>query len=353
VALRSRPMQPKDVPECAEMVATHPVVGPRYGRAIRDLRPAWSRLLDFDAKSATVFEKVESGRATIYGLGVSVFVSDDFVRELKTPPLFWFGPELARRMSRGNSPLLSYKQLQEANSSSGVNMVVWEGMIRPEYANDSDLHRSIMNVFIEDHRGFFWKEVIGSQVESGERLQWTITTGGLLWDPANAQYMDSLKRDPREIVKKPHLIGVTRDAEVKRAALWAGSWVGALFEYNPPQFAFSRSEQRLLEAAIAGESAADQDLADALGVSLPTIKKLWLSVYRRVADRRPEMICDRIRPQSEASGRGKEKKRRILAYLREHPEELRPVSPRLLGLRPGVGQVYSTRATRTETKRRA
>ncbi len=70
-------------------------------------------------------------------------------------------------------------------------------------------------------------------------------------------------------------------------------------------------------------------LARELNVSLPTVKKMWLSIYDRVAARIPEWMAEDS--QSAGSKRGKEKKRRLLAYLQDHPEELRPVLRRSNG----------------------
>ena len=123
MAVRSRPMQAADIHECVEIVAAHPVVGPRYQDTLEDLHVAWHRLLDCDAKNQFVFEEVEQGRARILAAGVSVFVTDDFVRWLKTPPFSWFGPELARRIARGQLPLMSDKELREANSGGGLNLL--------------------------------------------------------------------------------------------------------------------------------------------------------------------------------------------------------------------------------------
>jgi hypothetical protein len=323
-------MQLRDVQKCAEIIAAHPVIGARYGRAIQYLRPAWSRLLDCGAKTATLFEDGEGSRATICSVGVSVFVSDDFIRELKTTPFFWFGPELAIRLARGSSPLLSDRDLRECNSCGGLNLLVWEGWVRPEFAGDADVHRAVMNSFLAQHSGFRWKEVISSQLESAERLEWTVNSGGLIWDPRKAQYVDLSELDAEEIVRKPHLVGLSLDVEVRRKHAWAGSWVGALFDYHPPQFGFSPSEQRLLVAALAAEGGTDRDLAETLYVSLPTIKKMWVSIYRRVAEQRPEIIPDYLRVEQGGPDRGKEKRRPLLAYLRTHPEELRPASKRLL-----------------------
>lgn len=148
------------------------------------------------------------------------------------------------------------------------------------------------------------------------------------------RYQKTFKKHPKEIVQKPHVVGVRRSMEHERDDSWTTSWVGTLFDYQPPRFGFSRSEQRLLHAALAGESGTDNELAESLGVSLPTIKKMWLSIYRRVNDRQPEAIRDCV--PVDAAERGKEKRRHLLVYLREHPEELRPVSQKLLGQPPPI-----------------
>ena len=114
MVLRWRPMLPKDVSDCAGIIADHPVIGPRYGRAIQDLSAAWLRLVGSEAMRTAAFEEIETEgtRARIWGVGVSVFVTDDFVRELKTPPQFWLGPELAMRTMRGTSPVLSDREVR-------------------------------------------------------------------------------------------------------------------------------------------------------------------------------------------------------------------------------------------------
>jgi hypothetical protein len=324
MGLRHRPMRPKDVGECARIIAAHPVIGPRYGSAIADLRPAWLRLLKSEAKRAMVIEEVYRSHATICFVGVSVFVDDDFVRELKTPPLFWFGPELAKRIMRGNSPLLSDSQVREANSSGGLTMITWEGCIRPDFEKHSEIHRMLLSVFIEEHRGYLWKEAIASQLESIERLEWTIKTGGLLWNPKCGTYIDSLEIDPLEIIRKPHIVGVTREIERRRP----GSWVGALFDYHPPQIGFSRGEQRLLLSALSGRT--DDEISNDLGTSLSTIKNTWRSIYNRATSCLPELFQDHSQADVGIPERGKEKRRHLLAYLRDHPEELRPISRKLL-----------------------
>jgi len=47
-------------------------------------------------------------------------------------------------------------------------------------------------------------------------------------------------------------------------------------------------------------------------------------------DRLPRLNSRNPEPEVETLKRGKEKKRHLLAYLRQHPEELRPFSNKLL-----------------------
>jgi hypothetical protein len=326
--VRYRPMQPNDVRESVEIIAKHPVISSRYGDEIANLPAAWERLLSNEAASPWVFHADEGLRAPICFVGVSVIVNDDFVRDLKTPPHFWTSPELTKRILRGDSPLVSDKQLREGNSRGGLNLVVWEGCPQREFESDPELHRCVMDGFVQEHRGYLWKEVISAQVESAERMHWTMKTGGFLWDAAADRYVDCWNGNAEEIVSKPHVTGVTRKELLERPGLSAASWVGRLFDYHPPLLGFNRSEQRVLASALTGST--DEHLSRTLDISIPAIKKTWASIYRRVTDHMPELVPDAFQSDAGGAPRGKEKRRELLAYLREHPEELRPVARKLL-----------------------
>src|SRR5216684_3923008 len=123
MAIQHRQMRPDDVRECVEIVAADPDVSPRYGSAIGELESVWSGLLGRKAFYAVVFEDLQDSNSAIVGLGISAFVAEAFLRDLKARP-FWAGPELTKRIARGDSPLLSDKQVREANSIGGINVVV-------------------------------------------------------------------------------------------------------------------------------------------------------------------------------------------------------------------------------------
>jgi hypothetical protein len=102
-----------------------------------------------------------------------------------------------------------------------------------------------------------------------------------------------------------------------------GYAVSTLFAYTPPCCRFHAREQILLRHALTGFT--DEDLAATLDLSLSTIKKRWRAIYDTAA----ACIEDLLPPASLAhdQARGAEKRRRLLDYLRHHPEELRPALP--------------------------
>jgi hypothetical protein len=324
--IRYRPMRHRDIPECARIVATHPILGRRYGDTINDLPAAWRELLNSECSfTSALFEETEGTRVRIHGVGISVFVTDGFFREAKTPPFFWLGPELTRRIAEGRSPVLTEKRLREANSGEGLNVVIWQNGAHPDDVKRPESWGAGVNAFLENHRGFRLNEVI-TQAETPEHFIGMLNAGATLYGDTNGTYRDSRQLDPQRAVMEPHLTGLSRQT----ASRQVGSWIGTLFLYQPPRLGFSRSEQRLLWAALHGGT--DEELSDTLCISQSAVKKTWRAIYTRATNLMPALIPNQL-PESEqvlTEDRGKEKKRRLVAYLREHPEELRPISRKLL-----------------------
>lgn len=324
LAIRYRPMRLKDIPECAKIVAAHPTLGPRYGTEIANVSAFWRRLIANEWYfTNALFEEVEGASVRVLGVGLCVFVSDDFLQEAKNPPSFWFGPEITRRVTLGYSPLLTEKQVAEANSRQGLNLPVLQTGLNPEYFTRPEATAINATAFVEGQRGYRLKETF-AQGETPEHLAAMLNFGALLFNYTEGCYLDSPEENLDRIFAQPHLAGLTRETATRQK----GSWLGSLFLYQPPRLGFSRSEQQLLFAAMTGK--ADDELTDSLGVSLSAVKKAWRAIYLRVTDRMPELIPNQLSDDGSTQNRGKEKKRRLLAYLREHPEELRPISRKLL-----------------------
>jgi hypothetical protein len=335
--IRYRPMRLRDIPECGRIVASHPTLGPRYGGEIANVCAVWRRLFANEWYfTSAVFEEVEGTRVRVLGAGLAAFVADDFLQEAKNPPSFWLGPEITRRVTRGDSPLLTEKQVAEANSRDGLNLLVLQTGLNPEHFVQSEAQVVAATAFVEDHRGFRLKEAF-VQAESPEHLAGILNFGALVLGATEETNLDSDPQRLQQIVHEPHLVGLNRETVARQR----GSWLASLFAYKAPRLGFSRSEQQLLLAAMRGKT--DEELSNWLCVSLSAVKKGWRAIYGRVAEHLPDLIPDQLSEGTLTLDRGKEKKRPLLAYLREHPEELRPISRKALQTPSAVPSILVNR----------
>lgn len=322
--LRFRPLRPSDIRTCVRHIATHPILGPRYGELIELLPIAISRALRDDYVTVNIFEESQGFRNAFLGAGMAVFISEDFLRKAKTAPSFWIGPELVKCVAGGKSPLLSEAEVRDANSTRGLNLMVWHNSCHPKDLTRVDVGMTIMTAFFETFRGFRLKEMFVQQ-DCLEQLQGARNAGGLYFDRHRGCYGDFPDLHARNFADEPRNVGITRELASNNAP----SWVGSLFVYSPPQFGFSRGEQRLLLSAL-GSAGTDKELSEILGISVDAVKMAWRSIYYRVAACVPELVPDNSTWDAQNRARGKQKRQRLLAHLREHPEELRPSSRRLL-----------------------
>jgi DNA-binding CsgD family transcriptional regulator len=321
VQIRSRPLLPKDVRKCVEIVSTHEVLGPRYGDTLRYLPDAILSLIGRDALTAPVFEALEGNTTRILGAAICTFVTDDFLREIKTPPLAWATPLLLRRMEQGNSPVLSDEDVLGANSTSGLNLYVWHSGLTVEHIRAPEIASMLLPEFVRHFRGYHLKELL-QQTESLEHFHGMRMAGGLRVSPLDGTYQDFWETDPVDPYE-PQLVGVNEEM----SDLLRGSALTELFNFKAPILGFTRSEQRLLNCALEGGT--DQELSDRLFISQSAIKKAWRSAYERVDAFGLATIPKNPKYHEGRIERGREKKRHLLAYLREHPEELRPFSNRI------------------------
>lgn|SRR5208282_4072011 len=315
--LRRRPMLPRDAQPCAELIASHPLEKQRYCQLAEQLPSAWKQCLRCGSLITVVLEDMESGKPSLQGFGVSVFVTDEFTYSCKMPSMQWIGPELVRCLMRGESPVLGPKEIRDANSSDGLNLASWASILCPQNESDrTQVQVELMTAFMQEHTGFKLKEIIGQQ---NERIMMEVVSnsGGLFWNCAQQRYVEAHNFDVEEVLQHPFILGAT--PETAREHL---SWTTTLFQYTPPRMYPKPTEQKLLRAAMQGSR--DAELSRELGVSLSFVKKTWCSIYKRAFEKLPELNLD-IGTGS-IPRRGKEKKQVVLSYLREHPEELRPIS---------------------------
>lgn len=321
--LRMRPMLPNDVNDCVALIASQPEERRRYGTLLDQLSSVWLKLLGEGSLTSTVVEDTGGGTPQIVACGACVFVTQEFMNRLKTAPLVWFGPELVRRVAAGDGCILGPKAIRAANSSEGLNLVVWTGVTNPPRPEDvSPLRAALLRDFIEGHSGYRLKEFV-SQTFDPESIPSVLNTGGLLWQAADGGYVDGRSAPIAEFNGNPFIVGWERKLCYEKGG-GIGAWSSLLFAYTPPNIYFRPAEQCLLLAALRGLT--DDQLADEIGISLTAVKKTWRRVYERASGALPHELPIAANVDLETK-RGKEKKQYLLAYLRQHMEELRPVLP--------------------------
>jgi len=291
----------------------------RYGPLFGQLPRVWASLLSKDQVISAAVEDFDAPQKNgPLGLGLAVFISDEFAREAKTSPLFWIGPELIRRIEKDDSPILDLPAIRKANSRNGLNLFIWEVGVRPLRENEFlAVAADLSTAFFKYHEGFNVKELM-AQHPFGDVMRSGFQVG--FWSLQNGD-VDYAPPPPPEVIENagaPYVMGLTRELARKMP----GCWISTLFNYREPRIFFTPAEQRLLLSALEGHT--DDDISNESAISSSGVKKCWQSIYTRVGLQLPELL-----PQngSNAGARGSEKKRRLLSYLRNHLEELRPLLP--------------------------
>lgn len=322
--IRHRKMKLQDIPGCVSFVASQPALRARY-TSMEHLARAWAKLIENEFASMVLYEAISGTRSTIWGVSTAAFVNESFVREIKTPPFFWIGSEFARRVNSASWPVLSLKEIREANSTNGLNVVVFQGNILPAKPLWLETYYAGVKAFFEEYRGYQIKEIIGSQADTPEFLRSMLQSGAMLFQPESERRMSGENTDLEQVVKTPHVVTLSRET----AKRLTGSWFSSVFDYHPPIMRLSPSQQRLLLFALSGDT--DQILAEKLHVSLPAVKKAWAAIYEKAETYVPALSKRSGDTQiHENSTRGAERKRHVIAYVRENMQELRPVSPDLI-----------------------
>jgi hypothetical protein len=147
----------------------------------------------------------------------------------------------------------------------------------------------------------------------------SVQIGGWLLQNGKGEYEPVDDPEAIERAGEPFVLGITREI----AQQSPGSWLASLFDYRAPILFLTPAEQNLLGCALSGGT--DEEMAEVLAISTSAVKKCWQSIYTRVGLRLPTLLPD---DGYDGGKRGAEKKRRLLSYLRSHPEELRPSLPR-------------------------
>jgi hypothetical protein len=276
---------------------------------------ACRRLLDAGSMMGNLIDLIHrDGSSKVIAVGGGAFVADDVVLDARARPRPGLLERVLRARMTSDRMTLNRRHIEKANPIDGVSLAVllhhWvEGL--PEEA-ELEVRRHLMFGFLRDVKGFNLKEVIAEGLAS--ELKWTLAGGFRVRSDYAAWYAAHLDPQPRRV-----LVGMART----EAADAVGSVLSLVFDYTPPKFGFTMSQRRLLSQAIHFRT--DREIASALGVSLSAVKKSWTAIFDKVGDVLPA-VSDEPReatPEGQIT-RGAQKRHRLLTYLHDHPEEIKP-----------------------------
>ena len=323
-------MKPNDVTCAVHVIASDARQRQRYGTLLEKLPSVWLNLLRSECIKAVVMEDLDAPGTGFLGVGVSVFITNNFLQSFKKGPLLWMGPELVRHITIAHAPVLNSSAVRTANSADGLNVFVWSSHIAVAEVPENDrgaLSVEMMRAYVQTHSGFQIKEMFAQPTDPFV-LQVQLKTGSFVWDVSAGKWVSGEGADVEKLIDQPFMVGVTRDLAEKNV----GTWVSEVFKWTPPRIGFAPSEQRLLLAALQGLT--DDELSSNLMISHSAVKNAWRSVYARTAELMPDLLPDSRTSNGDRNERGKQKRLRLLAYLRERPEELRPFARKLIA-KPG------------------
>lgn len=311
-----RPITRKDVPEALELLPPWLNLTPEVARAMPAL---WERLVEEPSVISGVIEdRALPPGQRVQAWGVTMVLPQQMAQELQLEhgPRAFVSREIYARLHEGRLHPMSDREIGMANAREGLSMHVLHFSHRNQDIADPYTQAVIAtanNTFRTMHNGYNISGVYFEHAASGGSV--VEASGFQHIGYSNESDLASLQPGVR-----PAFYGLTR---VRAREQVPGSLARSVFEYQPPLFAFSASQRRLLWWTLFDES--DDAIMPLLGTSVHGLKKLWRGIYERIEDRMPEFFGDAA--GADDGKRGREKRHQVLAYLRQRPEELRPYFP--------------------------
>jgi hypothetical protein len=269
-----------------------------------------------DARAAYLVERVTPERTEIVGFGMAVFVTSSFADALHASPQPGLNASIVESVDAGKSVIPSYRYLQAANASATLDHVVMYSCEKPNRLNPDELglvRNLLARAYMESFVGYRLRRMLYEIVSADEfekikgyrgiRIVKRLTTpargtpavykGDRALCEATAE---SFSNDPASVAARPFI------------------------ERSTPIFNFSPSQKRLLVAALRG--AENAELASCLCRTPAAIKRTWSGIFEKCLQHSPALL-----PTTKGSLRGQQKRHKVMAYIREHPEETRPFPP--------------------------
>ena len=299
-----RPISEGDLSEC---LAIQPAcLGDRIVGRDAALR-CWRGLLETASFLGNVIESEwpVAGRR-IVACGMGIFVTSAYADNEIRNPRPGLNSRIISGIAAGESLLLNRAQIAAGNAGKGVDFVNMYGTWRDGVLSADQLaevHALLGTSFVEHFAGYRFNRILKEAI--GRSRISLVRATGTYRVIAEFQESESVLAvaTPESVLTSPYSVAA------------------ALYRYQKPVLRLRPAEQTLLGAALDGKT--DSELSAELEVSIEAIKKRWITIFDRVEEFKPEILNN---AGTEGDVRGPQKRHRVVAYIRNHPEELRPYS---------------------------
>ena len=312
--LRSRPVRAHDLPECLNLLPPYL----SFDAAERErVARWWEQVVDAPGLISGVMEDMALAPGQrIQGWGVSIIAPPVLVERLDLlgTPSAHLAQRAYRDLIDGGAALLDDREVAQQNGRGEPVLLILHFTLQ-RGADFSDPYAQKVIALANDgfrafHDGYQWRTMVYEN--SASTTAFAVQSG---FHPV--RFADEPTLEGLSPERRPALFMLTRE-QARRTM--PGTPARNAFEWQPPRFRFNAAQRRLLRNALFDES--DEALMALQGVSTHGLKKLWRGIYERIDDAEPEFFGDS--GGADEGKRGPEKRRQVLAYVRQRLEELRP-----------------------------
>ena len=307
-----------DIPQCIELLKSDG--GFQAEPALWDVLPQlWSQQIEQQSLAAfQVFEKNQiDASPVICGFRISAFIQRAFSFSYAAHPYPQVAATIWRQVRDQQSPLLDLAEIATANAKGELNLAVLHTCVEhrdPAHPDTMRIFALLPQAWQHAHFGYRINDLPIFEV-FGEAAAVITKSAGYEEYVFRDHDIDSPVSNPG----KSHVFCWNSSKEVRGAT----SHIAYAMAHCPrPRFLFTPAQQRLLLRALDGRS--DKEIAAQFGIRYDTVRRSWDSVFQRV-----EAVDNSILPNPVT--RGKERRRSIVQYVRQHLEEVRPYDRRASG----------------------
>ncbi|MEM9248895.1 MAG: LuxR C-terminal-related transcriptional regulator [Pseudomonadota bacterium] len=251
-------------------------------------------------------------------VGLSCFLREDTVEIFIREPRPYLNLRLLKAVAEGDaSDFLTVEEIAAQNAGAGLDLFVLE-YVQVTFDFDDPLAHTLLSqivpLYLANHAGYNLRRTF----HETEVAKGTIQESG-----GNRRLFDLTPDHPWSVSPDglgPRAVyGLTRE---DAAGLAPTQIAKVPFAFTRPTLSLIPREQQILSLALEGLT--DQEIGEHLGISRDGVRNRWRSLYDHIETVAPATFGPDESRRGQEAARGAEKRRRVLALVKDRPEELRP-----------------------------